>query len=570
MSKIVGIDLGTTNSLVAIVENGHPRVLARDGQRLIPSVVGLTDDGRMVVGQEALNQYALAPERTVRSVKRKMGTGEMIMLGEREYAPEEISAFILRSLKQLAEEALNDKVERAVITVPAYFNDTQRNATKRAGELAGLEVVRIINEPTAAALAYGVTQQHDQFLLVYDLGGGTFDVSIIEQQGDVLEVRASHGNVHLGGDDFDERLLKQFLLRLAQDHRYDFQADRRAMARLSQAAEKAKIALSTAPYTRVAEEFLARYEGKIAHLDLEVARDDFADMIADLLAATVVSLDKALADAELSADQLHRVLLVGGSTRIPRVWELIREHIGLEPALEVDPDEAVALGAAVQAAIVSGAQVNAMLIDVAPHSLGIEIAKSSFFSLVPGHFRPIIRRNTAIPTTQSERFYTVTPAQDTVEIKVFQGESPLCSENTELGKFMFADIPPGEDPSQAREIIVEFSYNLNGIMEVTMLDRSGARREVLQVNTSAVRRAASEPELKKRFAAELEKEIAAALQDAAQLELQCAADHKQKEAARLHKARHALQHAYTAGKEKHARKALEALEALLYEMAEDE
>src|SRR5437899_34269 len=297
MSKTVGIDLGTTYSLVALVEASRPHVLARGGERLVPSVVGLSDEGRIIVGQAALNQYVLAPERTVRSIKRRMGSQEPVRLGDRSYQPEEISSFILRYLKQMAEEVLGESVDRAVITVPAFFNDTQRQATQRAGELAGLEVMRIINEPTAAALAYGLEQQANQNLMVYDLGGGTFDVSIIEQQGEILEVRASHGNVHLGGDDFDERLLQHLLAHLSGEHRYDFKGDRRAWARLIRAAERAKIGLSDAPYARVAEEFLARYDGQIAHLDFEVGRDDLEQMIDDLLRSTLDSVDHALRDA---------------------------------------------------------------------------------------------------------------------------------------------------------------------------------------------------------------------------------------------------------------------------------
>ncbi|MGH9934746.1 MAG: Hsp70 family protein, partial [Blastocatellia bacterium] len=432
MSRTVGIDLGTTNSLVAIVEQGRPSVLSRGEERLVPSVVGLSDDGRMVVGQTALNQYVLAPERTVRSIKRKMGGDERVKLGDREYSPEEISAFVLRHLKTLAEEVLGDAVDAAVITVPAYFNDAQRQATKRAGELAGLEVPRIINEPTAAALAYGIEKQLNQFLMVYDLGGGTFDVSIIEQQGDVLEVRASHGNVHLGGDDFDERVLQHLIAHLSGEHRYDFKADRRAMARLVRAAERAKIALSDAPYARAAEEFLAQYDGQIAHLNTELGQRQFEEMIDDLLRSTLSSIDRALSDARLKPQEINRALLVGGSTRIPRVSELIEEHIGLQPSMEIDPDEAVALGASVQAAIISGEPVNAMLIDVAPHSLGIAVAEIVFDHLVPGAFRPIIRRNTTIPTTKAELFHTLSPHQDTVEIEVHQGESPVAKENTHL------------------------------------------------------------------------------------------------------------------------------------------
>src|SRR5438128_2048899 len=305
MSRAVGMDLGTTYSLVAVVEAGRPRVLTRGEERLVPSVVGLSDEGQIIVGQAALNQYVLAPERTVRSIKRKMGTAERVTLGDRSSPPEEISAFILRYLKHMAEEVLKEQVDRAVITVPAFFNDAQRQATQRAGELAGLEVLRIINEPTAAALAYGLDRQTDQFLLVYDLGGGTFDVSVIEQQGEILEVRASHGNVHLGGDDFDERLLQHLLAHLSNEHRYDFKEDRRAMARLVRAAERAKVALSDAPYARVAEEFLARYDGQIAHLNFEVGRDEFERMIDDLLRSTLDSVDHALRDAELRPEQIN-------------------------------------------------------------------------------------------------------------------------------------------------------------------------------------------------------------------------------------------------------------------------
>ncbi len=566
MSRTVGIDLGTTNSLVAIVENGRPRVLARGDERLVPSVVGLSDDGRIIVGQTALNQYVLAPERTVRSIKRKMGSDERVKLGDREYSPEEISAFILRHLKAMAEELLGEPVDRAVITVPAFFNDAQRQATKRAGELAGLDVLRIINEPTAAALAYGIEQQADQFLMVYDLGGGTFDVSIIEQQGDILEVRASHGNVHLGGDDFDERVLQHLLAHLNGEHRYDFKSDRRAMARLSRASEAAKVKLSDAPYARAAEEFLARYDGQIAHLNLEIGRDEFERMIEDLLGSTLDSIDRTVKDSQVRPEQINRILLVGGSSRIPRVSEMIEERLGLRPSMEINPDEAVALGAAAQAAIVNGEQVNAMLIDVAPHSLGIAVAEIVFGDLVPGGFRPIIRRNTAVPTTKAERFHTITPDQDKVEIEIYQGESPVAPENTLLGKFLLTDIPPAEDRNAQREVIVEFSYNLNGIVEVTARDRRGERREVLTVSTIAGKRAASEPEVKKHFDPAVERDVARALESAAKLELQLEADGRKKDVERLRKARHALEEAHDGENEKRVIDKINELEDALYDL----
>ncbi len=565
MSKTVGIDLGTTNSLVAIVENGRPRVLSRGDERLIPSVVGLADDGQIIVGQAALNQYVLAPERTIRSVKRKMGTDERVRLGAQEYTPEEISAHILRHLKTLAEEALGDTVERAVITVPAFFNDGQRLATKRAGELAGLEVLRIINEPTAAALAYGLEQQADQYLLVYDLGGGTFDVSVIEQQGEVMEVRASHGNVHLGGDDFDERLLQHLIAHLSNEHPYDFKADRRALARLTRAAERAKMALSAAPYARAAEEFLARYDGQIAHLDCEVSRAEFEKMIDDLLQSTLTSINTALKEAQLDATKINRVLLVGGSTRIPRVAELIREHLFLDPAQEINPDEAVALGAAVQAALINGEDVNAMLIDVTPHSLGISVATVMFNELVPGHFAPIIRRNTTIPTTKAEAFHTLSPQQDTVEIEVFQGESQIAAENTMLGKFLLKGIPPAPDPNDLREVIVEFSYNLNGIVEVCARDHKGERREALTVSAAPGQRAVGEPETKHHFDPAVERDVARALEHAAAIELRCDADGKKDEAQQLRQTRYALEAAHDSGDEQRLMERLNELEDMLYD-----
>ncbi|MBA3440111.1 MAG: Hsp70 family protein [Pyrinomonadaceae bacterium] len=566
MNRIVGIDLGTTNSLIAVVENKRPRVLERGGQRLIPSVVGRTDDNRIIVGQEALNQYVLAPERTVRSIKRKMGTTEPVKLGDGSHSPEEISAFILRHLKQMAEEILGEKVDRAVITVPAYFNDAQRQATTRAGQIAGLEVVRIINEPTAAALVYGLDQQANQYLMVYDLGGGTFDVSIIEQHGEIMEVRSSHGNVHLGGDDFDERVLQHLLAHLSGEHRYDFKEDRRAMARLVRAAERAKTKLSDAPYAKVTEEFLARYDGQAIHLNTEIGREEFEGMIEDLLDSTIESVHKALGDATLTAEQINRVLLVGGSTRIPRVWELIKSELGIEPSIEVNPDEAVALGAAVQAAIIDGDDVQTMLIDVSPHSLGVEVASIIMGDLVPGFYKPIIRRNTTIPTTKSERFYTISPQQDTVEVSVFQGESQVCVDNTLLGQFKLSGLPPSENPELPREVIIEFSYNLNGVVEVSARDRRGERCEMMTVNAATGKRAASEVETKHHFDPALEQDVARSLKEATTLELELEADGNREDAERLRGARHALEEAHEQGGEKQVREAVEAIEDLIYDL----
>ncbi|MBI3950969.1 MAG: Hsp70 family protein [Acidobacteria bacterium] len=568
MSKTIGIDLGTTFSAVAIVENGRPRLITRRDERLVPSVVGLDEAGRIIVGQAALNQYVLAPERTIRSVKRRMGSAERLKLGEREYLPQEISAFILRYLAQMAEEALGYRVKRAVITVPAYFNDAQRQATKEAGELAGLEVVRIINEPTAAALAYGLDQKKNQYLLVYDLGGGTFDVSIVEQQEEVLEVRASHGNVHLGGDDFDERLLQHMLAHLSSEHRYDFKQDRRAMARLLRAAERAKIQLSDKPYVHVGEEFLARYDDQVVHLNMEVARDQFEGMIKDLLQSTLQSIDQALTDAELKAEDIDQTLLVGGSTRIPRVWELLQEKLLMEPSLEINPDEAVALGAAVQAAIIDGEDVQAMLIDVAPHSLGIEIAEIFHGLVIPGKYKSIIRRNTTVPTTKAERFYTITPDQDTVHLRVFQGESPIAEENTLLGELLFEHIPPAEDPTHNREIIVEFSYNLDGVVEVTARDLHGTRQECTRVSTTPAKREVRTVAHTPRLELALEKEVTATLRDAARVQLQVEAAGNTKAKTAIAQARETLEAAHARGDQKGVRKALDKLQDLLYEYEE--
>lgn len=568
MGRAIGIDLGTTYSLAAVVENGRPRVLSRGDERLVPSVVGLAEDGRVIVGQAALNQYVHAPERTVRSIKRRMGKSEGVRLGDRDYLPEEISAFILAHMKGLAEESLGEGVDSAVITVPAYFDDVQRQATKRAGELAGFEVLRILNEPTAAALAYGLEHKHEQFLLVYDLGGGTFDVSVVEQQEDVLEVRSSHGNVNLGGDDFDERIRQYLLAHLSGEHRYDFSSDRRAMARLTRAAESAKIALSVAPFARVAEEFLARYDGRIAHLDMEIGRSEFEEMIGDLLASTMNSIERALADAKITADRLNRVLLVGGSTRIPLVSELIHTHLGIEPSIEINPDEAVALGAAAQTALIRGEELQAMLIDVSPHSLGIAVADIIFDQMVPGGFKPIIRRNTTIPATLAEVFYTVTPNQDTVEIEVYQGEHPVAAENTHLGSFRLSGIPPGLDPQRPREVVVEFSYNLNGIVEVTARDRRGERREQMTVRTTG----GSKPKFEilktatKRFDPVLTAEAERAVESAHKLELKLSAEGRPEDAARLHRMRVQLEEARAGDDEAVLEQRLNDLDDLLYDL----
>jgi len=475
---IVGIDLGTTFSAVAIVQEGLPQILPKRNERIIPSVVGYSPQGEWLIGTPARNQLVYVPESTVRSIKRKMGSNETVTLAGRAFTPQEISAFILRELKAIAETHLGESVERAVITVPAYFSDAQRQATKDAGRIAGLTVERIINEPTAAALAYGLNRDEDQLVLVYDLGGGTFDVSLVELAGGVVEVRASHGNTRLGGDDFDDRLANHVLERFEATHSLDLRGDRAAMARVNRAAEAAKIHLSGHPFAWLREEYLAEKRGVPVHLEEEIARDEFIGLIDDLLQKTRVSIDRVLKDAGLAASDLDKVLLVGGSTRIPAVWELVAEHTGLQPRTEVNPDEAVALGAAVQAAIIAGLPVDAVLVDVTAYSLGIETAQIRQGEIIPDRYSVLIRRNTTIPVTAEEVFYTLFPGQDTVHIKVYQGESSVASQNTPLGDFKFTGLE-SETPGELARFTVSFDLDVNGILHVETLDRgSGAQGEI--------------------------------------------------------------------------------------------
>jgi len=500
--RVVGIDLGTTYSLVAAVQNRQPKVLAYKGETLLPSVVGFGPADELLVGTPARNQLVVAPERTVRSIKRKMGTAERVRLGEREFTPQEISAFILRELKRRAEQVLGEPVQRAVITVPARFSDAQRQATRDAGEIAGLEVVRIINEPTAAALAYGIDRAGNRRALVYDLGGGTFDVSAIEISAGVVEVRASHGDPMLGGDDFDARLADRLAGLVEKRFHVRPQADRRAMARLNAAAERAKIALSDAPYTTVREEHLLRR----VHLEQEVSREEFERLIEDLLQRTLGAVDRALADAGWRAKDLDTVLLVGGSTRIPRVAELVRKHVGIEPRAEIHPDEAVALGAAVQGAIIAGEEIDAVLVDVCPYSLGIQTFAVVAEVEVPNRFSVLIPRNTAVPCSKTERFFTLTPWQDQARVSVYQGEGYTVDQNTFLGEFTFSGISP--NPSGGlREVLVNFDYDVDGIVHVTARDRLSKRQAGIKVAgpkgrlsesekaaaQTAVERAATEP-----------------------------------------------------------------------------
>jgi molecular chaperone DnaK (HSP70) len=480
---IIGIDLGTTNSEVAVVQEGRARVIEVDGAKILPSVVGVADDGGLLVGQAARNQYVLYPERTVRSIKRRMGEDVKVEMGPQSYTPQEISALILRRLKQAAEADLGQPVGKAVITVPAYFSDAQRQATRDAGELAGLEVVRIINEPTAAALAYEVDHPAGKNILVYDLGGGTFDVSVVRLSKDVTEVLASHGNNQLGGDDFDAKLIGHLVDWLKAEKGVDPTANRAAMARIARAAEAAKIELSDAPYVRVEEEYLLEHAGAPVHLSLEIARSDYEEMIGPFIAETLDAVHTALTGAGLTVADLHEVLLVGGATRTPLVQRRLEEILGMPPRAEVDPELCVAAGAAIQAAVIAGQQVASVLVDVTPYTFGTSAISELYGELYPFAFIPLIRKNTPIPVTKSEAFYTVDDGQEAIDVRVYQGEDPDALNNTEIGSFRIeglSDVPAGN------AIITTFSLDVNGILHVSSREkRTGLERRITIDNATA-------------------------------------------------------------------------------------
>jgi molecular chaperone DnaK len=469
---IVGIDLGTTNSLIGWAD-GRPCIASVDGDALLPSVVGVTERGELVVGKQARNQYILRPQETVRSVKRHMGDASWrCALGGREYDAPGVSSLILGHLKQAAEARLGS-VTQAVITVPAYFGEAQRRDTAEAGRQAGLDVVRILNEPTAAALLYSTISPLNGKVLVYDLGGGTFDVSVVQLEDGMTEVLASHGNRRLGGDDFDELLARRLAQEFERAHGVRLLDAPVARARVYRAAEEAKVRLSTAGVVGVREEFIAEKDGRPLHLEAEVTRQEFEDLISDLLDSTLVSVRRAIADARCSAADIEQVLLVGGSTRIPAVAERLAEEIGKSPHGEVDPDTVVALGAAVQASIIAGGNVEALLVDVNAHPLGIATFDPSSGD---DRFSVVIQRNTAIPTTRSRLFYTLFPDQDTVEVRVYQGEDRDPDRDELLGTFRFEGLTPSPEGDRPREVLVHFNYDLNGLLTVCAEDRPTGRR----------------------------------------------------------------------------------------------
>ncbi len=498
MSRAVGIDLGTTNSEVAIVEDGQVRVLpGEDGELMLPSCVGFDDQGQLLVGRAALRQAAAAPDRTVRSIKRWMGTDHKTILRSegsgsdptRDFLPHEISAMILRALKQRAETALAEAVTQAVITVPAYFTNAQRQATKTAGEIAGLEVLQILNEPTAAALAYDLRSEETERVLVYDLGGGTFDVSVVEMTGSVTEVLASHGNNQLGGDDFDRRLQLHLAERFRQTHGMAVPDDPVTQARLLRAAEQIKVTLSTHAFAPVREAFLGS-KGKTAlHLETEIARTDFEALIRPLLTETLEAIDRALSDAKLQAEDLDRIILVGGSTRIPLVQQMVQDHLGQAPVEGVQPDLSVALGAALQAGVLVGEEIDAILVDVIPHSLGISAAVDTPMGVMPGYFSVIIPRNSVVPVSRSEVYATLSPNQAAVEIEIFQGENEVAEENVPLGSYRIEGLPPA--PAGSIQIEVHFDFDLNGILTVTTTEKGKGKQGKLMVNHAGIQRLSS-------------------------------------------------------------------------------
>lgn len=474
---VVGIDLGTTNSAIAVVRDGKPVLIPVDGFPLLPSVVGLDPNGQLLVGYPARNQAILYPERTVRSIKRRMGESSEITLGDRKFTPVEISAIILRHLKHAAEAYLKVPVTRAVITVPAYFSDVQRVATREAGEIAGFTVERILHEPTAAALCYIAAESpHDSTFLVYDLGGGTFDVSIVRTRGDVTEVLASHGDTKLGGDDFDELLQTSLRKTIEEEHGISLENNRRALSRLSRAAENAKIALSTESYVSVIEENIADKDGIGIHLNKELARPDYEEMIYPLLQKTRTSIQTALREAKLLLRDVDDILLVGGSTRTPLVSSLIQEEMKKVPRQDINPDTAVVLGAALQAARIMGENAQ-ILVDASPFSFG-----TSYLGLMHGYpspdcYKAIIQRNTALPTRQTHIFYTIQEGQEAIEVKIFQGENEDATENLLIGKFLVEGLSrsaPAQSP-----ILFDLKLDLDGILEVAVTEkRSGLRKEV--------------------------------------------------------------------------------------------
>lgn len=478
MAKVIGIDLGTTNSVVAVMEGGEPTVITnQEGSRLTPSVVGFAKNGERLVGQLAKRQAVSNPDRTISSIKRHMGEGSYrVTIDDKKYSPEEISAMILQKLKADAEAYLGETVSQAVITVPAYFNDSQRQATKDAGKIAGLDVLRIVNEPTAASLAYGIDKTDDHTIMVYDLGGGTFDVSILDVGDGVFEVKATNGDTHLGGDDFDKKIMDWMVDEFKKAEGIDLSTDRMAMQRLREAAEKAKIELSGVMSTNINLPFITAGADGPKHLDMDLTRAKFESMTADLVERTMGPVRQAMSDAGLSTSDISKVILVGGSSRIPAVQAAIKAFMGKEPYKGVNPDECVAVGAAIQAGVLSGEEGtgNVLLLDVTPLSLGIET--------LGGVFTKIIDRNTTIPTSKKQVFSTAADNQPSVDIHVLQGEREMAADNKTLGRFELSGIPAA--PRGIPKIEVSFDIDANGIVNVSAKDLGTGKEQKITITSS--------------------------------------------------------------------------------------
>lgn len=503
METIVGIDLGTTNSEISILEDGKPKVIAIDGDPIMPSCVGIDKTGKLIVGRTAKNQIVSDPESTVLSIKRRMGEHVKVKLSDKEFSPEEISSFILLELKKHAEKYLEKKVEKAVITVPAYFDDRQRKATKDAGVLAGLDVVRIINEPTAAALAYDAGHVENHKLLVYDLGGGTFDVSLVVVENGVVEVKASHGDTKLGGDDFDQLLMNHIIQDFKARHGVDLNEDLRARRRLLVAAERAKRELSDHPFAKIREEFMY----KDLHLDMEISRDNYEEMIRPLLQKTLDCIQMCLKDASILPKEIDKIILVGGATRTPLVHEIIKSTIGIEPHYEISPDLIVSMGAAIQGGVIAGHKTHSILVDITPYTFGTSAIGEYDGQMCHDVFVPIIKRNTPLPVSKGEVFYTVADNQEEVNVNIYQGEEPLAEDNIFIGNFLvkgLSRVPEGN------EIVLNLELDINGILKVTAIEKRTGLSKVVTMDTKNVK-----PHLDM---AEAQKNIASLLADESEYE----------------------------------------------------